>query len=103
MDFPLRNFKRLRVASEEPIGIIPIVNEAKSSSTALLNTTVYREIIVDIKFGEKARNCLDKYLVNLKFGDSHSQIESYDVEHIATLVGPFSAAYLLIIYTLFLG
>jgi len=47
---------------------------------------------VDIKFGEMARNCLDKYLVNLKFGDSHSQIESYDVEHLATLVGPFSAA-----------
>ena len=32
--------------------------------------------------------------MKLKFGDSHSQIESYDVEHLATLVGPFSAAYL---------
>jgi len=52
---------------------------------------IYREILAAIKFGEMARNCLDKYLVNLNFGDLHSQIESYDVEHLAALVGPFSA------------
>ena len=32
-----------------------------------------------IKFGEMARNCSDKYLANLKFGDLHNQIESYDI------------------------
>ena len=32
-----------------------------------------------IKFGKMARNCSDKYLVNLKFGDSHNQIEGYDI------------------------
>jgi len=44
-----------------------------------MHITVYREILAAIKFGEMARNCLDKYLANLKFGDSHDQIESYDV------------------------
>jgi len=34
---------------------------------------LYREILAAIKFGEMARNCFDKYLVNLKFGDSHDQ------------------------------
>ena len=29
-----------------------------------------------IKFSKMARNCLDNYLANLKFGDSHDQIES---------------------------
>jgi len=37
--------------------------------------TVYRKILAAIKFGEMARNHLDKYLANLKFGDSHDQIE----------------------------
>ena len=41
--------------------------------------TVYWEILAAIKFREIARNCLDKYLVNLKLGNSHDQIESYDV------------------------
>jgi len=31
-----------------------------------------------IKFGEIAGNCLDKCFANLKFGDSHDHIESYD-------------------------
>ena len=42
-------------------------------------TTVYREILAANKFGKMARNCLNKYLVILKFGDLHNQIESYDV------------------------
>ena len=44
-----------------------------------MHITVYQEILAAIKFGEMARNCLDQYLANLKFGDSHDQIESYDV------------------------
>jgi len=44
-----------------------------------MHITVYWETLASIKFGEMARNCLDKYLANLKFGDSHNQIESYDV------------------------
>ena len=46
-----------------------------------MHITVYREILAAIKFGEMARNCLDKYLANLKFSDSHDQIESYDGNH----------------------
>ena len=42
-------------------------------------STVYWEILAAIKFGEMARNCLDKCLANLKFGNSHDQIESYDI------------------------
>jgi len=34
---------------------------------------------VAIKFGEMARNCLNKYWANLKFGDSHNETESYDI------------------------
>ena len=34
-------------------------------------------VLAAIKFGEMARNRLEK--VNLKFGNSHEQIESYDV------------------------
>jgi len=40
-----------------------------------INNTIYREIMAAIKFGELARNRLDKYLVNFKLGDSHDQIE----------------------------
>ena len=39
----------------------------------LLPCTVYWEILAAIKFGEMARNRLDKYLVNLKFSDWHDQ------------------------------
>jgi len=39
-----------------------------------LANTVYREILAAIKFGEMARNYSDKYLENLKFGDSHDQM-----------------------------
>ena len=43
--------------------------------------TVHQEILAAIKFGEIAGNRLDKYLANLKFGNSHDQdqIEIYDV------------------------
>jgi len=40
------------------------------------NTTIYTgEILAAIKSGEMARNHFDNRLVDLKFGDSHNQIE----------------------------
>ena len=39
-------------------------------------SVVFWEILAGITFGKMARNCLDKILVNLKFGDSHNQIET---------------------------
>ena len=48
-------------------------------SPTLTWSTVYREILAAIKYGKMARNCLYKCLVNLKFGNSHDQIESYDI------------------------
>ena len=37
-----------------------------------------------------ARKCLDKYLLNLKFGDSHDQIESYGIIMHTTCVYVFT-------------
>jgi len=40
------------------------------------------ENLAAIKLGKMARNRLDKYLAKLKFGDSHDQIETYDVSRV---------------------
>ena len=38
--------------------------------------------LVAIKFGKMGRNCSDKYLANLKFGNLHDQRESHDISQV---------------------
>lgn len=49
------------------------VLSAMESKEGDVSCTVYQEILAAIKFGEMDRNHSDKYLMNLKFGDSHDQ------------------------------